>query len=247
MLKCKLTAAEHAALPEGVKSYYKQSGETFLLQTDEAADLISARNQEKLRADGLQIQVTGLTSQVTSLTTENQQIRSASGNVVALEASWKAKVQAVENDRDTKLGVKDKQLQKVLVSNVAQTLATEMAGDNAHLLVPVIQARLSADTTGEEAVTRILDAEGKPSASTIADLKKQLVDSGKYKAILIASQASGSAANTSTSRPAAVPKDKKFNELTEAERILWNKEDAAGFKKAADDFRATQQPIRRVV
>jgi|ERR1051326_270839 hypothetical protein len=234
MLKCKLTAAEHAALPEALRSYYKQSGENYLLQTDEAADLIAARDREKQRADGLQGQVTGLTKQVGDLNVEKAAWTARNGDTVALEASWKAKVQAVEADRDTRLAAKDKQLQQVLVVKEAEKLATKMAGSNAHLLAPVIQLRLAADTTGDNAVTRVLDAQGKPSALTLDEFEKELRDSKKYDAILIASHASGSATTgNNPPRPSAVPKDKAFKDLTEQERKDWFKADPAGFEQAA--------------
>ena len=233
MLKCKVTAAEYAALPEALKAFYKQSGESYLLQTDEAAELIAARDREKLRADGLQGQVSSLTTQVTTLTTENLSLKQKGGDVLSIETSWKAKLDSLERTTNDKLAAKDKQLQQVLVVKEAEKLATKMAGNNSHLLAPVIQLRLSADTSGEQAITRVLDVQGKPSALTLDELEKELRESKKYDAILIASHASGSATTgTNPPRPSAVPKDKPFKDLTEQERIDWFKADPAGFEQA---------------
>lgn len=244
MLKGKLSAGEFAGLHDEVKKYYKQSGEHYLLQTEESAELVNARDREKLRAEGLVLQVKGLEKNVSDVNGELAQLRAKSGDVLSIERSWEGKLTAAENASKAKLDAKDKQLHDVLVVQTALSLATTMAGENAHLLAPVIEKRLQADTTGDKAVVRILDLEGKPTALKLEELQKEIVDSAKYKAILIASKASGSATPTNLTRPKAVPQDKPFKDLTQAERVEWHNSDPASFKAASD---ANQVASRRVV
>jgi hypothetical protein len=237
MLKRKISAAEFNGLHDEVKKFYAKEGEGYLLQADDATELKNAVERERLEKEGLKLQVTTLTRTNSELSTENVTLKNKSGDVLAIERSWEGKLAAQKNEYDGKLEKKDKQLHKVLVKKTAESLATEMAGENAHLLSPIIEARLQADTSTEDATVRILDAEGKPSAFKIEDLKKELVDSKKYGAILIANRAGGSATGNNNVRPKGIPADKKFKELTQDERIAWHKEDPAGFAKAAEESR----------
>lgn len=237
MLKRKITATEHGTLSAEVQKFYLLVDGHYMLQADDATELNNALDREKLRANGLQIQVTALTGQVTSLTADNTDLRSKKADVLSVETSFNAQIAGLKLSHTTQLAAKDKQLHKVLVTNTAASLAKEMAGDNAHLLQPIIEQRLLADSTGDDAVVKILGPDGKPSALKLEELQKELVDSGKYKAILVTSKASGSAGHTNTTRPEGIPQDKKFKDLTQAERIEWNKSDPDGFAKASAESR----------
>lgn len=237
MLKRKITAAEFAGLHDEVKKFYTKEGEGYLLQADDATELKNAMERERLEKEGLKMQVASLTRTNTDLSTENITLKNKSGDVLAIERSWEGKLAAAQNESKEKLAAKDKQLHKLLVTNTASAMATELAGENAHLLIPVIEQRLQIDTSGADATVRILDAEGKPSALKPAELQKELVDSKKYNAILIANRASGSATGSPITRPKGIPLDKKFKDLTQDERVSWHKEDPTGFQKASDESR----------
>lgn len=242
MLKYKLSAAEFTALPEALKQYYLKTGEEYLLQTDTATELQNANHRLKIEKEGLEQQIsgpTGFTVQIRNLTTENAELRTKKADVLSLEQTHRSQMDGLKTSHTTELSKKDKQIHKLLVVKTAEQMARDMAGDNAHLLQPILEKRLTADLTGEEPVLKFLDANGNPAAAdfTAEKLQKEIVDSKKYGAILIASKASGSATHQQSSRPASVPQDKKFKDLTEAERIEWNKRDPQGFKEAADAAR----------
>jgi hypothetical protein len=80
---------------------------------------------------------------------------------------------------------------KSLKDSVALTLATKIS-TAPELLAPKIAERLSVDMTGDEPKTVILGADGKPDATmTIEKLSQEVVANPAYKAIIIASKASG--------------------------------------------------------
>lgn len=74
----------------------------------------------------------------------------------------------------------------------AMRLATQMAsGTNAELLSEFIQRRLDFN---EEGKLVVLSDEGKPTVSTMADLKKELESSGRFDSLLDGTKSSGGAA-----------------------------------------------------
>jgi hypothetical protein len=74
---------------------------------------------------------------------------------------------------------------------VASNLAVELAGPNSELMLPFIKGRLRAEVRDGKAITVVLDESGAESVLTPAELKKNLVDSKKFDAILIGNKSSG--------------------------------------------------------
>lgn len=83
---------------------------------------------------------------------------------------------------------------KSLKDSVALTIAAKIS-TAPDLLAPKIAERLSVDMTGDEPKTVILGADGKPDKDmTIEKLSQEVVANPAYKAIIIASKASGGGA-----------------------------------------------------
>jgi hypothetical protein len=120
-------------------------------------------------------------------------------NADRLEASYKAtmaeKIAAIEGELKGEIGTLSESLREVLVDSVAQKISTELAGENADLLRPHVLPRLAVERVDGKAVTRILDQDGKPSAATLEDLKKELLSTKKFAPILIGSKATGGSAH----------------------------------------------------
>lgn len=248
-MKSKLTAAEFAALSDEMKKVYKLNGEHYLLElTDSDSEMGSLRRSldrvrldhtsEKTRADRLQKQYDDVIADPKK-----------AQDVQALEASYKAQLKDKDEAHSKVVTAKDGAIEKLTVKQTALTIATKLAGDKAEVLLPHIQARLQADLTGTEPVTRVLDKDGKLSAMTYEQLEKEFVDNKNFGNIIIASKGSGGAgSNGERTRPAAVPKDKKFGELSSDERVTWATEDPKGFKQASDEHKqqvmAARLPVR---
>ena len=97
---------------------------------------------------------------------------------------------------------------------------------------------MKLEMTEGEHIVRILDKDGKPSASNLDDLKKEVLGMKALAPLLSGSKASGSGAGGGQGGGATSRNNKKFNELTEKERIEWHREDPEGFKAASDAARS---------
>lgn len=80
--------------------------------------------------------------------------------------------------------------EKTLVDNAALALATKISTSPA-LLLPHIRSRLVADMTGDEPVTKVLGADGKPGDLTIEKLGEEFVANKDFATIIKASNGSG--------------------------------------------------------
>ncbi|WP_299726830.1 hypothetical protein [uncultured Endozoicomonas sp.] len=122
-----------------------------------------------------------------------------SGDVAVLEKSWSEKLAAREAELTAINEGMSNSLKTMLVDNVAQAMATEISVSPA-LMMPHIKGRLSVEMQDGKHVTRVLDAEGKPSAATIDDLKKEFVSNEAYAPVIIGSKASGGQAPSSNAQ-----------------------------------------------
>lgn len=114
------------------------------------------------------------------------------GDIETLEKSWKEKHDQTVAEYDGKLKSKDAFISRALVDNVANAIANEIS-TAPKLILPHIKARLIADLDGDEPTTKVLGTDGKLSAATVDDLKKELLDNKDYSSILRANKASGGA------------------------------------------------------
>lgn len=104
-------------------------------------------------------------------------------------------------------------------------LANELAsGTNAELLSEFIGRRLDIGEDGKVVVT---DANGSPTVSTISDLKKELVSSGRYDALLNGTGATGGGATNGRSGGAGIS-NKKLAEMSKSEKIEYFKQKREG-------------------
>lgn len=239
-LKAKINKAAHDKLSDEIKALYKADGDDFVLDiegADDPAELRRARDREKQaaadatklaadekkRADDLQ----------RKLDDEASTDARKKGDIDALEKSWQAKIDAADAKGKEEGDKLREQLRKLLVENKARSIADEIS-TSPELLLPHIMSRLSAELDGDEPKTRVLDVDGKPSAATIDDLKKELLATAKFAPILKASNASGGGAGSGGGNGGGGASDKKFGDLNERERIEFFRRDPDGFQKAAD-------------
>lgn len=118
----------------------------------------------------------------------------------ALQASYEKKIKDGDDAWQAKLNGRDAIIREKFVENEARTLAASVALDTnaADLLAESVQRRLTVEITTEgKAVTRVLGPDGKPSAASLDDLKKEIVATPKYHTLLSGSKASGSGASGS--------------------------------------------------
>lgn len=149
-----------------------------------------------------------------------EEIARKSGNLEAIENSWKEKLALCETELTSQLSQAQAKNYELTVGRQAQELAGELAKPNAQrLLAKEIKERLTLDENGN---IRVLDLQGKPSALTIDELKAQLRADPTYQDIIIINNSTGGGATGGGNGGGAAKNPK---EMTEQERIdLYNRD-----------------------
>lgn len=220
-------------LEEAHKSFYEEKDGKFFLK-------INGLPQPQSNDDGLRKKVDELLAEKKA---EEQKRKEAEelarkeaeesarkkGDIDALEKSWSDKYAARENELLDQIKGLEGQTYKLTVGQTASSLANELAVSGcSSVLLPHITSRLQVETVDGEVKVRVLDTQGKPSAATIDDLKKEFRDNPAFKPLIVASGASGGGANGGNSGGGAA---KKPNEYTETERAQMAVENPTLFKQ----------------
>jgi hypothetical protein len=190
------TAFDALATAE-LQSLYTEKDGNYILQLDDGDDDGSAElrraldreRQEKRDAKKAQKEAEDKLAATADVDARKR------GDVETLEKSWREKNEKQKAEYEAKLAQKDGFIKTTLVDSVAAQLAADLCGDKASIILPHIKARLTADLDGDAPSTKILDGDGKLSALTVADLKKEFVDNTAFSAIIVGSKASGSGAS----------------------------------------------------
>jgi hypothetical protein len=238
------------AVDEGLREHYvSHTDGKFYLATDKGdiGGLLRAKEHEKTLRSAAEAKLTPLEEQVTSLTTardaaitERDAARSKkSGMDDTLEQSYKDKVAAAEQKAlDTEAALTG-EINRLLVSDRALLLATEIS-TVPELLAPVIEARLAAEKGGDgKFFVRVLDADKKPSATSLDELKQELLANEKYSTIMVAGKGSGSGASDSGDKGGAQSK-KGFWEHSDDELTKLRNEQPEEFER----LKREAQPAR---
>lgn len=205
-LKRKINKATFDKLSEEIKKEYKagSSDDEFVLDTEGDEDtgaLKRAKDREKQRADELAEKLAEATEQLAEVTNGDARKK---GDIATLEKSWQKKLDDQKTASDAQVNKLTSHIKTQLIDNVASSLAAKISTSPA-LLLPHIRARLAADFEGDSPVTRVLDASGKPSASTLEDLQKEFATNKDFAAIIVASKASGGARPASQGNGGGAP------------------------------------------
>lgn len=234
-MKFRLTKEQFEALNDEQKKEYVADGEGFKLNLEDIADpednsaLKRAKDREKQRADEAEAERKKLQDKLDAVSNDDARKR---GDIEALEKSWKQKETDAKAAGDAAVNAFKGKMEKLLVNDVAMQIAVELT-KTVKLILPHIKARLKAEFDGEDAITRVLDADGKPSALSIEDLKKEFRANPDFADIIIGSKASGSGARGGNGGGAS----KKLSEMNDADRIEFAKNDPEGFKRAVAEQR----------
>ncbi|MFZ4835880.1 hypothetical protein [Rouxiella sp. Mn2063] len=224
-IKFKVTKEEFDALTDEQKTLYSESGDGYQLAIDGLPDVSGlSKKVDELLGEKKAEQEKRRTAEEAAKKAAEEQARK-SGDIESLEKSWQEKLTARENELLSTISGHEKRLQTLLVDNVAQSLATKLAGDGAEIITPHIKTRLIV----EDGKTRVIDAEGKPSAATLEDLEKEFRNNKLFAPVVIGSKASGTGGIGS--QPFASGGGKKWSDYSEAERIQLFRENPEEFKR----------------
>lgn len=202
-------------VPEHLKAEYKPSegGKFFLvidgLESHEGTGALKrAKDREHEDRVKAETERNELKKRLDAISEENEaRLRGMlpKENVAALDKSWGEKFAAKEQEWGAERSGYVGNIQRLLVDNEAQKLAAAVAADSKHvpLLIPHIMKRLSVEMTNGIAATRVLDKDGKPSASTLDDLRKELLTDPMFSAVVVGTKATGSGAGGASSGSAS--------------------------------------------
>lgn len=192
-LKRKITAAEHAALSDALKAEYKANGADFVLDTDDATELMTARDREKEARKAAEKAAKDAQDALDALKDDTSR---KNGDVAALEASYKQKLIDAEKAKKAAEDALTAERQDRHATSVADGIAKRFTVPT--LVKGEIAKRLAVEMHDGKAVVRVLDKDGRPSALSVQDLEKEFVDNPDFKAIVIASKGTGSAGPLAT-------------------------------------------------
>jgi len=147
------------------------------------------------------------------------------GDVEALEKSWAQKLADREAEMTGELGNYKSMVTSLTVGATASTLAADVFGSNAKLMMPHVNARLTTEIVDGRAKVRVLDKEGKPSAMSVDDLKAEFKNSEDFAPFVVGSRASGGAPPGSKGASGShVMTRAAFDQLSPAEKVKRSKE-----------------------
>lgn len=196
-LKRKITEAEYAALSDALKNEYVKDGDVYVLDMEDTGfDALKAeRELEKARREAAEAALQKIKDDAAEASRKAaEDAAKASGDIAALEKSWKAKSEADLAAEKANTEKATAAVRSLLVDTAASQMANEIS------IVPGIMAReiarrMTVEFNGAIPVLRILSKEGHPSALSVADLKKEFLDNPEYSGIIKGTGASGGGAN----------------------------------------------------
>lgn len=226
-------------LDETIKGLYvkKADGKYHLdVEDDDGAVLMRAKEHEvglrkiaEQERDEAQAKVAAAEAKVAAMAASQgssvQEVRTS------LEAEWRAKVQSAEEKGAREKLALEKTIKKVFVDQVAASIATSIALDegSAELLSTVIGSRLTVEIVDGEPMTRVLSADGRPSAMTPDELREEYFTNKKYAAIMRATDSSGGGAAGGQGGGGA--SDVKFRDMGDVQRAELLKTNPAEFNR----------------
>lgn len=160
-------------IPESEIDGLKASRDALLAEKKEQQRLAQEAEAKRIEADRL----------------AQEEIARKSGNLEAIENSWKEKLASRELELSNQLSQVQAKNYELTVGRTAQEIAGKLAKPHAQrLLAKEINERLTLDENGN---IRVLDSQGKPSALTIAELENELRSDATYQDIIIINNSTG--------------------------------------------------------
>lgn len=233
-LKRILAAAAYALLNDAVKSEYKQVGEEYHLDVE--GEDFSHVVQKKGIAEQHRRAAEQRVEELENTLNEMRRGNIPKGDVEALEASHNARYAARDKAATEREGV----LMGAIEASMREGRALAIAKDISNapdLLAPVLQNRMKVVEKDGRFELQVIDKLGVAGVMSLDDLVTEVKADARYASVIIGSKASGGAGGAGggggSGGAGGGSGEKKFSEMTEAERTEFYKRDPEGFRKAA--------------
>jgi hypothetical protein len=159
------------------------------------------------------------------------------GNVDELQKSWQEKYDkdlAAETARTKPLiDSLNSDVVRITIDREATEMAAQLAiPDSAEALYPHIRGRLAVEMRDGQRTTVVRDKDGKASALTLDDLKKEILATKAFQPLLVANRASGGGANGGKGGGATDSKSiprAAFDALSQVQRMAFIKSGGVPF------------------
>lgn len=195
-------------VPEAFRGEYVEDKEVgFRLAVEGIEDPAELRRAKQRESEGRKSAEAELAKIRSEQAARDEEVRLAreeaakkAGNIDELQKSWQEKFDKAIGETESKYKTENESLASDLNVEMIEKKATELAAalalpESADVLYPHIKARLRVEVRDGRRQTVVVDREGKASAATLADLKKEFAANKAFAPILAASRASGGGAN----------------------------------------------------
>lgn len=242
----KLVVDKIEDVAEALREHYAVGTDgKFHLQDDKGpvSTLASAKEHEKNLRVAAERERDEARGQVTTLTEERDTAKAdletekgkKGADVQALEQSWQQKLADANKAKDDTVAELSAEIERLLVTNTSTGLAHEIS-TVPELFSDVISRRLKVEKGADgKYFTRVLDAAGNPSAATLDDLKKELLATDKYAAIIVSGKGSGGGAGGTGSGGGAT--EKKWLEYSDTELTELRRTDKDKYDRLREEHR----------
>lgn len=194
-LKRKVTKEEFDKLPEVLKAEYEEKNGMFHAIIDGDDDAIEAIKRAKEHESESHKETKRKLKELEDRLSKDKYNSDKSNNdVAAIEKSWQDKFSA----RETELLGKNKTIESMLSNSLKDSVISSIASelvktDSQRIFKKAVADRFVVEMDGDAPKIRIMDREGKPSAMSLEDFKKEVLADKEYTSILNISKASGGA------------------------------------------------------
>lgn len=192
----KISKADYEALPAALKGMFKAEGDGYVANVKSAEEVEQEVSGLRNKVDELMLEAktskNAKREADAAAKAAAEEAARASGDIATIEKSWQDKLTNLQGEFDSYKSTSEKALHGVLVEKEAQALATRLCKDAAPVIMPHLLKRLAVEHGKDGSVkTRVLDADGKPTAHTLDDLKNEFISNPAFKPIIVSSEATG--------------------------------------------------------
>lgn len=239
----KITYAVWKLLPSDVQASFAKVGtgaddaSEFDNGEENAAGLKSALEKEK---EAVRTQGKKLSDFETAKAAEIEAARKAAveeartkGDFKTVEDDYKRRIKELEDGQRKAAKDAEERIKGDAINAQVEDIAKLFTSPP--LAKAFIRTRLSAEIVDGEAIVRVISKDGKASAASVEDLKKEYLTDSELKGSLVASKGSGGGSTRSTSGGGSTDSDAKFDAANADPKSMIARLEAGGMVGGDED------------